>query len=36
MEDDGYANVYVCRDRKIDVPYVDALTSVSGAPARLL
>ncbi|CAE7667983.1 ku80 [Symbiodinium microadriaticum] len=33
MEDDGYANVYVCRDRKIDVPYVDALTSVFKAPS---
>ncbi|CAE7372884.1 ku80 [Symbiodinium natans] len=32
LQDDGYANVYVCRDRKIDVPYVDALTGVSNAP----
>ena len=36
VKDDGYANVYVCRDRKIDVPYVDALTGVSAAQVLLL
>mmetsp|Transcript_45276 Transcript_45276/g.105673 ORF Transcript_45276/g.105673 Transcript_45276/m.105673 type:complete len:751 (+) Transcript_45276:28-2280(+) len=33
LEADGYSNVYVCRERKIDVPYVDALKHVSNPPA---